>query len=161
MKWADLPIEKIEHTLMAVQDPCPHILEALRALVDARELRRLGVPREARIARALAAMRDRIHAMFIFGYAPDIYWRVDRRPAIRYIGTEKVEQLGEHGQPLMDRIAALLMKAEPRIILFHAEAFAKSPQTRHLDVTAFEQWLRERYDQPEGETLPSFWVRSE
>ena len=125
---------------------------------------RFIAPPNERVLKQIAAIQrysDPQDAMFIFGYSPDIYWRVDRRPAIRYIGTEKAEQLGEHGQPLMDRIAALLIEAEPRIILFHAEAFARAPQTRNLDVTAFEQWLRERYDQPEGEMLPSLWVRSE
>jgi len=65
--WAQLPIEGIEHALMSLAEPCPHALSALRALVDAREIRRLGVPREKRIERALAEFRERTQAMFIFG----------------------------------------------------------------------------------------------
>ncbi len=65
--WADLPIEIIEHVLVSLKEPCPHALHALRALVDARELRRLGVPLEARIGRALKDNRDCLQVAFIFG----------------------------------------------------------------------------------------------
>ena len=67
--WERLPIEKIEQALTSVHDPCPHALAALRALMDARELRRQGVPRDARIRRALSAVRDRIRLAFVFGSA--------------------------------------------------------------------------------------------
>lgn len=66
-RWEDMPIDKIEHTLVSVDRPCQHVLDALRALVDAREIRRLGIPREARIERALSDFRDQIKLMFIFG----------------------------------------------------------------------------------------------
>ncbi len=67
--WGKLPIEKTEQVLVSLEDPCQDALDALRALVDAREVRRLGVSREARIVRALSAHRDRVHAMFVFGSA--------------------------------------------------------------------------------------------
>ena len=44
-------------------------LTAARIDLDAREMRRLGVPREARIKRALADCMDNIELMFIFGSA--------------------------------------------------------------------------------------------
>ena len=53
--------------LISVKNPCQHSLEALRALVDSRELRKLGIPREARIKRAMSDLEDRIRVMFIFG----------------------------------------------------------------------------------------------
>jgi len=65
--WRELPIEKIEHVLVSLSDPCPHALDALRALVDARELRKLGIPRTARIRRALSDVEGQIRVMFIFG----------------------------------------------------------------------------------------------
>jgi predicted nucleotidyltransferase len=67
VKWGAIPVGKIEQALMSLTPPCCHILDALRGLVDARELRRLGIPREARIERALGEYRGRIRAMFIFG----------------------------------------------------------------------------------------------
>ncbi len=68
-EWGRLPIERIEQVLVSLKAPCQHALDALRALVDAREVRRLGIPREARIKRALSAYEDRIHVMFVFGSA--------------------------------------------------------------------------------------------
>ncbi len=69
VEWAKLPIERIEQVLISVKDPCIHVLDALRGLVDAREARRMGMPREVRIARALDAIRDRVSSAFIFGSA--------------------------------------------------------------------------------------------
>jgi predicted nucleotidyltransferase len=65
--WAESPIERIEHVLVSLKKPCPHALRALRALVDARELRRLGVPLEKRIARALQDTRGCLQVAFVFG----------------------------------------------------------------------------------------------
>lgn len=65
--WKKLPIEKIEQVLVSTPQPCEPVLGALRSLVDAREVRRLGLSREKRIERALADHRERIQAMFIFG----------------------------------------------------------------------------------------------
>ncbi|HUU60583.1 MAG TPA: HEAT repeat domain-containing protein [Phycisphaerae bacterium] len=66
-KWDELPIGQIERVLMSLEDPCVHALDALRAVANARELRRLGIPREARIRQALREFEDRIRAMFVFG----------------------------------------------------------------------------------------------
>ena len=67
VKWEDVPIEDVERVLVSLEHPCRHALDALRGLVDARELRKLGIPREARILRAIGDLRDRIRVMFIFG----------------------------------------------------------------------------------------------
>ena len=67
VKWQDVPIEDVERVLMSPEHPCQHALDALRGLVDARELRKLGIPREARILRAIGDLRDRIRVLFIFG----------------------------------------------------------------------------------------------
>jgi predicted nucleotidyltransferase len=65
--WRKLPIEKIEQLLVSTREPYEHVLGALRSLVDAREVRRLGLSREKRIEKALEEHRERIQAMFIFG----------------------------------------------------------------------------------------------
>ena len=62
-----MPIERIEHILVSANEPCQHVLDALQGLLDARERRRLGTPREARIRRVLKDLLPRIQAMFIFG----------------------------------------------------------------------------------------------
>jgi predicted nucleotidyltransferase len=67
VNWGEAPMEMMEHLLTLPQAPYADALPALRALVDARERRKLGVPREMRILRALSAVRDRIKVMFIFG----------------------------------------------------------------------------------------------
>ncbi|MHC4697903.1 MAG: HEAT repeat domain-containing protein [Planctomycetota bacterium] len=69
VEWDRLPIERIEQVLVALKEPCAHALDALRGLVDARELRRLGIPREARIKQALADASERISCCFVFGSA--------------------------------------------------------------------------------------------
>lgn len=65
--WPTIPIEKVEQVLVSVTDPCPCALDALRGLVDAREIRQLGVPMERRIERALSNVRERIEQAFVFG----------------------------------------------------------------------------------------------
>ena len=67
--WSKLPIEGIEAALVSQERACEHIVDALRGLMDAREVRRLGVPREKRIERALADVCDRVRLAFIFGSA--------------------------------------------------------------------------------------------
>ena len=62
-----MPIEQIECVLVSIKKPCPHALEALRALVDTREVRRLGILPEKRLERALAGVRDSIESAFVFG----------------------------------------------------------------------------------------------
>jgi predicted nucleotidyltransferase len=62
-----LPLEKAEHVLMSLKEPCPHAWRALIGIVESRERRRLGIPVEARIARALSGVKDRIRMAFIFG----------------------------------------------------------------------------------------------
>ncbi len=69
VEWSRLPIERIEHVLVALTRPFPRALAALRGLVDARELRKCGIPREARIKQALADVADRISCCFVFGSA--------------------------------------------------------------------------------------------
>jgi predicted nucleotidyltransferase len=69
INWRQLPIEQIEHVIMSADESCQHMLDALRSLVDARECRRLGVSREARIRNALEELLPRIESAFIFGSA--------------------------------------------------------------------------------------------
>jgi len=67
--WPHVPIEQVEHVLTSLEHPCPHALDALRGLVDARELRKCGIPRRERIKRALTEHRQRIRLAFVFGSA--------------------------------------------------------------------------------------------
>ena len=65
--WEDLPRRSAEELLISLETPCAHALDALVGLVEARELKNLGIPREARIARALSSLQDRIRLSFVFG----------------------------------------------------------------------------------------------
>jgi predicted nucleotidyltransferase len=91
--WGRLPIEKIEQVLTTVQDPCPCALAALRALMDARELRNRGVPREARIRRALSAVRDTIRLAFVFGSAARREQGADSDVDLMVIGDATLREL--------------------------------------------------------------------
>jgi len=68
-EWSSVPIEQIERVLVSVKKPCRHALEALRAIVDTREVRRLGILPERRLERALDDVRDAIESAFVFGSA--------------------------------------------------------------------------------------------
>ena len=65
--WTELPMEMMEQLLTSPQASYAEALPAVRALLDARERRKMGIPREARILRALSALRERVKVMFIFG----------------------------------------------------------------------------------------------
>ena len=65
--WSELPTHEIEDALASLACPDSEALDALRAVVGAREVRGLGIPREARIGRALTEFRQRIEIMFVFG----------------------------------------------------------------------------------------------
>jgi hypothetical protein len=108
---------------------------------------------------AIAANTQPGDAIFVFGYDPQLYWRTERTNAIRYIGTEKVDQLAENGQPLFDEIVTDLTQARPRVILFDAPQIAKSPTVGRLNVTAFDTWLRAEYHQPDPDDLPRLWLQ--
>jgi predicted nucleotidyltransferase/DNA-binding Xre family transcriptional regulator len=69
MSWDELPIAEAEAGLVERKKPCPHIWGSLCSLVDAREVRRLGVPLETRIQRALRESQESIAVAFVFGSA--------------------------------------------------------------------------------------------
>jgi hypothetical protein len=98
-------------------------------------------------------------AMFAFGYAPEMYWRAKRKPAIRYIGTEKVEQLGSFGQPLLDDIVVLLKEAKPAIILYNELGFANVAKARHWDISALSSWIHAHYGPAPDEDASDVWLR--
>jgi predicted nucleotidyltransferase/energy-coupling factor transporter ATP-binding protein EcfA2 len=93
MEWGLLPIERIEHVLVSQKQPCPCALHALRGLVDARELRRLGAPREARIARTLASVRDKIRSAFVFGSSVRGEQRAESDVDLMVIGNVSLREL--------------------------------------------------------------------
>jgi len=98
-------------------------------------------------------------AIFADGYAPEIYWRANRRQAIRYLGTEKIVQLQQLGQPLMDETTRCLISAQPRLILFDFKRWHPAGQSSLASVEKLEQWVGQNYHQPEKDRFPTLWVR--
>lgn len=96
VEWSAIPIEQIEHVLVSVTQPCCHVLDALRRLVDARELRGHGVPREARIKAALSDFSSRIRCMFIFGSAARQEQRAESDVDLMIIGDVSLRELSPH-----------------------------------------------------------------
>jgi len=84
--WGNVPVEKVERTLISLKHPCPHTLDALRGLVEGREMRKLGIPREARIARALSDLRGQISVAFVFGSSARDEQRADSDIDLMVIG---------------------------------------------------------------------------
>jgi len=99
-------------------------------------------------------------AMFACGYAPELYWRANRRQAIRYHGTEKAEHLHQHGQPLLDETTRSLQAAKPKIIILQPNRFHQTETQPKPDATELVKWIKASYHQPEPEALPSLWVRN-
>lgn len=100
-------------------------------------------------------------AIFINGYAPELYWRAERHQAIRYLGTEKIHQLQQFGQPLMDETTRSLKDSKPRVILFDFNRFDSASSPNIANVDELERWVRDNYDQPESVRFPTLWVRRE
>ncbi|MCH7993529.1 MAG: NACHT domain-containing protein [Planctomycetes bacterium] len=92
-EWSSVPIEQIERVLVSIKKPCPHALEALRALVDTREVRRLGILPEKRLERALADVRDSIDSAFVFGSAASNEQGKDSDVDLMVIGDVTLKEL--------------------------------------------------------------------
>ncbi|GJM23759.1 MAG: hypothetical protein DHS20C16_01740 [Phycisphaerae bacterium] len=102
---------------------------------------------------------DTNDTIFLSGYAPELYWRANRRQAIRYLGTEKIQQLKQHGQPLMDETTRCLMAASPRVIMFDFKRWHEVGKSNFANVEVLESWVRQNYDKPEFDRFPTLWVR--
>jgi hypothetical protein len=103
-------------------------------------------------------------SLFVWGYNPRLYWLTGRPSAIRYIGTEKAEQLGARGQPLLDTILAELKVARPKLVVVNPQDIhprADAPDADRLDLRAFWDWLRPHYTQANQQEYRALWVRNE
>jgi predicted nucleotidyltransferase/energy-coupling factor transporter ATP-binding protein EcfA2 len=93
--WDTLPTAAAEKLLVSLDATCAHTLDALVALVEGRELRRLGIPREARIARALASVKDKIKVSFIFGSTARHEQEPDSDIDLMIIGDTSLEEVAQ------------------------------------------------------------------
>jgi predicted nucleotidyltransferase len=66
LAWDHGLVEKIEHILMSLADPCPHALDALQSIVTAREVQR-GLRLEHVLHDALRRASGRVELAFVFG----------------------------------------------------------------------------------------------
>jgi predicted nucleotidyltransferase len=64
--WDRQLVERVEHILMNLDEPCPHALESLQALATAREVRR-GLRLETVLREAFKSVSDQIELAFVFG----------------------------------------------------------------------------------------------
>lgn len=85
--------KQAEEILMSEDAPCQHLLAALRRLVDYRENRKLGVSREARIARALSSEKPNIRVAFVFGSSAKEEQGPDSDVDLMVIGDTTLERL--------------------------------------------------------------------
>jgi hypothetical protein len=117
---------------------------------------------DARLAALLEAVRRHTmpdDAIFVSGYGPKLYWDAERRPAIRYIGTEKVGQLGEYGEALKAELVGLLKDARPAAIVIDAEELKVSVHPRVSDFQEMKDWLNAEYARPEDYPESNLWIR--
>ena len=92
-EWSAPEIERLGRILVSAANPGESTLQALQQILDLRELRKLGSPREARIIRALSGSLDRIKIMFIFGSCARNEQRSDSDVDLMIIGDATLEDL--------------------------------------------------------------------
>jgi len=128
--WSRLSIERIERALMAVKEPCQDMLDALRSLVDAREARRLGIPLDARIRRALSDVADRIQSTFIFGSYAKGQQSLDSDVDLMVIGGVSLRELA----PDLKRVEQELGR-QVNVVIYAPVEFRKRVQDGNPFVT--------------------------
>lgn len=69
VKWVKSDLDQVQQTLMALDDPCPCALRILEGLVEATEVRRIGLSRENRLRSIFDGLRERLISVFLFGSA--------------------------------------------------------------------------------------------
>jgi predicted nucleotidyltransferase len=121
--WSKLPIERVEKTLVSADEPCPHMLDALRGLVDAREVRGLNIPPEGRIKRALAGVLDRVATMFIFGSYAKGQQSLDSDVDLMVIGDVSLRELA----PDLKRVEQELGR-QVNVVIYAPDEFRKRVQ---------------------------------
>ena len=102
--------------------------------------------------------------MFVWPYDPEIYFRADRPPAIRYIATEKAYQLGQAGQPLMDETIALLKETRPKVLLIPPDQVTRFEEPHPKGPLTYGDmgtWLRANYRLCEDAGRQDIWLRIE
>ena len=101
--------------------------------------------------------------IFVTGFRPELYYRADRPPACRYIGTSPASLLRDTGQPIADEIVASLIAYPPKVIVADRRAVETMTLSRsdsspnELDFAGLVELLHQRY-RPD-ETEPSVWIR--
>jgi len=108
---------------------------------------------------AIENLTDRRDSIFIFGYAPELYWQTGRSSAIRYIGTEKIAQLGPHGQPMLDDTLDRLAASPPKLIVLDGATPGESMSVGRLNTQRLAAWFTANYVMAEPKRYPNVWVR--
>ncbi|MHC4064803.1 MAG: hypothetical protein ACYSUI_09925, partial [Planctomycetota bacterium] len=100
--------------------------------------------------------------LFVWQYDPEVYWRANRPPAIRYIATEKAVQLGAAGQPIMADIIASLRDARPRTLVISLDTLDSIEHPRAKDPLQYDglaQWIRADYRLLPASPRRNIWLR--
>ncbi len=100
--------------------------------------------------------------IFVWAYDPEVYFRADRPPAIRYIATEKAYQLGPAGQPIMDEIIAALKHAAPAVMVLPPDAATQlghPDRQTGLDFGDLGFWIEGNYRPLERPQRSNIWLR--
>lgn len=114
----------------------------------------------AEIARRHSSPQE---TLFVWGYAPEIYWRADRPPAIRYIGTEKAGQLGPVGQSTLDEIVQALRNNPPQVLVIGANTLLKMNEPSGKDPLKYgdlADWIEMNYTLSPDAPRQDVWVKN-
>lgn len=102
--------------------------------------------------------------IFVWGYAPQVYWSTNRPQAQRYILMTLIDQWGTAAQPYVDEVIRDLKNDPPNaIVVSRAEmgTFERPPDDDAIRYGDLASWIRRRYAVPDDCPSDDVWVRRE
>ena len=101
--------------------------------------------------------------LFIWDYAPQIYWQTNRPQGQRYIVVTLIDQWREKSQPYVDEVVADLKRRPPKAIVISRgsmSAIDQPPSDDPLRYHDLASWIREHYWVPQDCKTGSVWIRT-
>jgi 4-amino-4-deoxy-L-arabinose transferase-like glycosyltransferase len=90
----------------------------------------------------------RTDTIFVWGYHPRVYWDSSRRCAARYIGVDKIGQVAEYAQSIVDDLHGSFELAPPVLLFIQPttlDDLQRNTFHQALDTAALGQFMRDNY----------------
>lgn len=103
-------------------------------------------------------------SIFLWGYAPQVYWHTNRPQAQRYILVTLIDQWGVRAQPYLDEAIADLKASPPKAVVVTRREMSimeQPPADSPIRYGAFADWIRRNYSVPADCENGDVWIRNE